>query len=336
MNRRQRGGFTLIELIIVIGILVILLAIVIFALNPLEVFAKARNGERQQELGAISRALINYNTEHSSQYPAGLTASWRTIGTSDLDLATVLEPYLPELPTDPSQGNASDTGYQVKIVNDLPSLRAPRAELGVTISQGPVNGAVNFDGSGDRAFNSATLNPATITMAAWIRPNSLAPYGTVAQTGGFLGGATLFYHAGIGQFGFSFRDYTAGFIGSSLPVGSWSFVAGSYDGTTLKFYRDGVLVASRAQSIVPSYDPYGRTVGASSNNAYFDGAIDEVWFYGRALSDAEIANLFAGQRVPSGLLANYGLNEGSGNQLVDSQSGVNLTIEGNPSFVEGR
>ena len=54
---RQASSFTLIELLIVIGILAILVAAVVVVLNPAQLLAQARDSKRQQDLSALNQAL---------------------------------------------------------------------------------------------------------------------------------------------------------------------------------------------------------------------------------------------------------------------------------------
>src|SRR5579872_2213577 len=61
-------GFTLIELVISIGILAILAVFALAALNPLQQFAKARDGQRKSDLGQIQRMLEQYYQDHGN-YP---------------------------------------------------------------------------------------------------------------------------------------------------------------------------------------------------------------------------------------------------------------------------
>ena len=54
LNKR---GFTLIEILVVIGMLALLSTIVLVAVNPLRQFAEARNAQRQNDVAAILNAI---------------------------------------------------------------------------------------------------------------------------------------------------------------------------------------------------------------------------------------------------------------------------------------
>jgi len=74
-----------------------------------------------------------------------------------------------------------------------------------------------------------------------------------------------------------------------LPAGIWSHLAATYDGITLRLYLNGTQVASRSQSgtIESSTEPL--TIGGDNiYGQFFQGVIDEVRIYSRALTPAEI------------------------------------------------
>jgi hydrogenase maturation factor HypE len=81
-----------------------------------------------------------------------------------------------------------------------------------------------------------------------------------------------------------------GTVGSTaLPLNTWSHLAGTYDGATLRLYVNGVLAASQPYtgSIITSSGAL-RLGGNAVWGEYFTGRIDEVRIYNRALSQSEI------------------------------------------------
>lgn len=111
MHTNERG-FTLIEILIVIGMLAILATIVLVAINPLRQFAQARNTQRQANVAAILNAVGNRIADNRGVFAASGSAcafsneEARPISNTDtingLDLRPCLVPnYIPELPTDP-------------------------------------------------------------------------------------------------------------------------------------------------------------------------------------------------------------------------------------------
>ena len=76
----------------------------------------------------------------------------------------------------------------------------------------------------------------------------------------------------------------------SLPPDAWSHLAVTYDSHDLRLYINGAQVASKAftGAITPSTGAL-RIGGNSIWGEYFDGQIDEMRVYNRALSASEIA-----------------------------------------------
>ncbi len=110
-------GFTLIELSVVIGIIAILAAIVLVAVNPARQFAIARDTTRRNDIYQILNAVYQYSVDNNGSFPTSIQQnSWLDVGncTGCLDLASDLVPtYIPTIPFDPLTGdiNTGTTNY---------------------------------------------------------------------------------------------------------------------------------------------------------------------------------------------------------------------------------
>jgi hypothetical protein len=76
---------------------------------------------------------------------------------------------------------------------------------------------------------------------------------------------------------------------AQLPLNTWSHLAATWDGATLRLYVNGVQASSRATngSIVTSAGPL-RFGGNSVWGEWFAGRLDEIRVYSRALTATEI------------------------------------------------
>ena len=122
-------GFTLIEILIVIGIIAILATIVIIAINPARQFKQARDTQRVSNVNAILNAIGQYTADNKGALPTGITTTPTNISNTGINLCALLVPtYMPALTSDPSLTTgamadgqistaectgAHDTGYKV-------------------------------------------------------------------------------------------------------------------------------------------------------------------------------------------------------------------------------
>ena len=56
-KQKMRGGFTLLELLIVITILAILTLVVVLFINPVEMLKKSRDVQRMSDLATVQSAI---------------------------------------------------------------------------------------------------------------------------------------------------------------------------------------------------------------------------------------------------------------------------------------
>jgi len=90
---------------------------------------------------------------------------------------------------------------------------------------------------------------------------------------------------------------------STFPADRWVHFSLVWDGSSVKTYLDGNKFDDRAQSEVPEVTGVKTRIGWTEGLAgqIFNGIIDEVYIYNRALSDSEITQLYSGLVIPGQL-----------------------------------
>ncbi|MFA6917824.1 MAG: type II secretion system protein [Candidatus Gracilibacteria bacterium] len=143
---RNKKGFTLIEVLLVIVIIAILAGIVIIAINPGRQISQANNTQRSSDVKAVLDAVHQYAIDNRGVMPATITDTPTIIGSGDtqIDLCTdlLVPDYLAAMPFDPTATDAVytdcttyNTGYQISVdANNRITVSAPSAELEETIT----------------------------------------------------------------------------------------------------------------------------------------------------------------------------------------------------------
>jgi len=175
--------------------------------------------------------------------------------------------------------------------------------LGSTVTrstQGRFGGALVFSGDSYVTIpNSASLAlTAGMTLEAWVFPTASTgleaalmkeqPGGLVyaLYTSSSSSRPMVYFNTGPST---NRHRYLSG--PGALPLNTWSHLAATYDGATLRLYINGAQVSSQSHtgSLVTSTGAL-RIGGDSMWGEYFRGMIDEVRIYNRALTPTEIIN----------------------------------------------
>ena len=203
-----------------------------------------------------------------------------------------------------------------------------------TWEDGVFGGASNFHGEGHGYVGNFRYGDNAITVCAWVRHDAfriskIERYVTVAPEVAVIrkeaNGSLHFYIKTDG----SLRHLR---VSGVFTEGRWHHVAGTWDGVTQRLYIDGVEIASQEPGGV-----LGNTsnVEMGSGSEPFNGMLDEVRIYNRALMKAEIKALLQREGFP--FASNPTPLDGA--TLVDTEVTLNWTPGfGNPNYlkIDGR
>ena len=195
-----------------------------------------------------------------------------------------------------------------------------------------------------------------LTISAWVKLDSLITDPIIFMRGD---GAErwYFYLASTqrltlgslngGDFSFGIDDNT------TVPVGQWVHVVGVMDSTQsgsnrIKLYKNGVEITAKSVQWTNGFDSTDGTadIGSGVTLDKWDGQIDEVRIYNRALSAAEVLELYQTgavlKRPPNnlGLVGYWSFNEGTSTKATDfSGNGNHANFPGGaakPDWVTGK
>jgi hypothetical protein len=189
-------------------------------------------------------------------------------------------------------------------VNDSSTNKNNGTVSNATWATGYFGNALKFSG----ATNSyVTINDAAsldltsgLTLEAWVNPSTLNSSGSnwVAAVAKEHRNSSndiayaLYAAAGTGTppaLHLLISGTDVGVGGTSvLSLNTWTFLAGTYDGSTMRLYVNGTQVASKGKSgaITTTTDPL--RLGGDWSSEMFTGLIDNVRVYNRALSSSEL------------------------------------------------
>ena len=241
----------------------------------------------------------------------------------------------------PGDGNAND------IMDGNPGALFGDA----TYAVGKVGQAFSFDGAGDSVVvpHGPSLNLIDFTLEAWIKPSRTTPgqYQAIITKNITPRPPSLWlYDDNIVRVYFDPVSLAAGST-TALTLGNWHHLAATYDGAAVKIYINGVLDVSVPATDTPatSVRPLLFGAGRDNNSFFFQGLMDDVAVYNRALIAEEVQSIYeagsAGKlpppppepiAPPAGMVS-WWPGDGNPNDIMDANHG---TLSGGTTYTGGK
>jgi len=146
--------------------------------------------------------------------------------------------------------------------------------------------------------NSTLFDVTNLTINAWVYSSNFSQRGFIFEKGAVNSQYACFFEDGY----VTFRTLNSSSVLDDLDVSvsvisnnNWHNLSCVYDGATKKIYVDGAEVGSKAYTQTLRTGQTGERIGAYGGGTpsyYFNGRIDEVRVYNRALTSIEILDLY--------------------------------------------
>jgi hypothetical protein len=170
----------------------------------------------------------------------------------------------------------------------------------------------------------------TVTIEGWAKIGGSSTPNTILNKGG----SSFDYQLGINSSTTNpfFRAQSTVVIAStvSVTVGQWTHLAVTSNGTTVKFYKNGVMVYSSSTAATLGSSANEMRIGRGGNDPA-SGNLDEIRLWNVVRTDAEISSQMCNKWISNsstGLIGKWHLDS----NLVDSIHGWNGTISGNVGY----
>ena len=159
---------------------------------------------------------------------------------------------------------------------------------------GKYGGALSFNGTSSRVTvaDAASLHlTSAMTLEAWINPTTATPgWRDVVYKGDdnyYLSATTNTSRPGGG--GIFNGSYGEVFGTANTATNTWTYLAVTYDGATLRFFVNGTQTATLAKTGALKTSTNPLTIGSDAiYGQYFRGLIDDVRVYNIALTQAQV------------------------------------------------
>jgi glucose/arabinose dehydrogenase len=191
-------------------------------------------------------------------------------------------------------------------------------------------------------MNSAELNPKQFSISFWMQSTTIEPYGHIvshsnrAQTSGWQFDV---FRSVSDQSGSEVATLRFGVFNTNgtlfspaqiqLPTEKFTLITGTFDGSRVRLYMDGLLVGETEFLGEYNADPglplrIGSAAYCSSCNRW-SGIIDELRMYDRTLGQDETNQLFNMADIPFGLISHWKF-EGDTKDVLQRNDGTTITM----------
>jgi hypothetical protein len=182
---------------------------------------------------------------------------------------------------------------------------------------GRIGTALQFNGTTHwvRVADSTSLDSINtsnrVSVSAWVKKNA-------NQTGWSVVTSRQYQTGGAEHYGLAFLDNRPTWLiatqltgtatcssGTASGTGVWIHLAGTWDGATARLYVNGTQICTFARSVTLAADATPLIIGGNANSSAddaqekFNGVIDDLAIYNRALTASEVSAIAAGGAPPS-------------------------------------
>lgn len=228
--------------------------------------------------------------------------------------------------------------------------RLPALVLALILITCPVYAAIDFDGTDDLVDLGTGLdNNGELTISAWINADALTTRRLIVGNGN-SSGAAIDYWLELGRTSGKLSalrsaDELCVTGGTTLSTGTWYHVAvvisGSSSNWTCTLYLDGSNDGSASVTINANATNEQTAIGRGGafSGSYFDGQIEDVRIFNRALAAQEVATLAKSRLrvggVIGGLMAQYSMDDQPVGDNADGDTVRDLTGAANGTANDG-
>lgn len=180
--------------------------------------------------------------------------------------------------------------------------------LGVATPAGDGDLGATFTSAGSGQVSvphEAALNLDTGAGQAWslsfvVRPDvaTAGTYPGIIGKGGSSTGWIIFRDGGNGTLGFKKLGTQVVTASGAVAVNTWSHWVLTYDGTSIRWYKDGALLTTTAFGAKTSSSTAALTL--NKGDAYGDNSLDEVAVFPSTLSATDVSDLYTAYTTGSG------------------------------------